>query len=210
MTAPSVVVFIDYENVLRSAHEIWCGEDEKLYDSLVDPLKVAELIVNRRAPGGTLTEVRVYRGRPNPRREATAASYNDKQKEAWQADPRVKVIRRMLSYPKTWPNDPAREKGIDVSIAIDLVKMAMQKEFEVGILFSRDTDLLPAIEAIRDFDGPHMEIAGWEPTSQLRLESERPLWCHKLTQDDWVASRDTRKYHVLGDGSVPRIKPQNR
>lgn len=208
MTAPQVVVFIDYENVLRSAHEIWCEGHEKLYDSLVDPLKLAELIVHRRAPGGVLKEVRVYRGRPDPRKEATSAAYNDKQKEAWQSDPKVKVIRRMLSYPKTWPVDAAREKGIDVSIAIDLVRMAMLKEFEVGILFSRDTDLLPAIETIRDIGGPHMEIAGWAPTSQLRLESGRPLWCHRLSQDDWVATRDTRTYHVLGDGSVPKMRPR--
>jgi uncharacterized LabA/DUF88 family protein len=207
---PSVVVFVDYENVIRSAHELWCEETDRLYDSLVDPLKVAELIVKRRAPGGVLQQVRVYRGRPNPRKERTSASYNDKQKMAWEAgDNRVHVFRRMLRYPDKWPAQPAQEKGIDVQLAIDVVRMAIAGEFEVGVVFSRDTDLLPALEAVRELGGAHVETAAWAGTSQLRLEDGKPLWVHKLSQDDWVATRDTRSYHVLGDGSVPRIRPKH-
>ena len=175
----------------------------------MDPLKVAELIVKRRPPGGVLQEVRVYRGRPNPRKERTSASYNDQQKMAWEdGDERVSVHRRMLRYPKEWPNQPPQEKGIDVQLAIDLTRMAIAGEFDVGVLFSRDTDLLPALEAIRELGGAHVETAAWAGTSQLRLEDGKPLWCHKLSQDDWVATRDTRSYHVLGDGSVPKMRPK--
>jgi hypothetical protein len=37
----------------------------------------------------------------------------------------VQVIRRQLNY-RDWPNQPPREKGIDVAIAVDLVHLAFR------------------------------------------------------------------------------------
>jgi uncharacterized LabA/DUF88 family protein len=48
--------------------------------------------------------------------------------------------------------------------------MALEKRFEVGIVFSRDTDLLPAIELAFDLPASHLEVATWEGTSRLRLK----------------------------------------
>ncbi len=43
-----------------------------------------------------------------------------------------------------------KEKGIDVWIAIDMVKMAINNEYDICILVSGDTDFVPAINLIKD------------------------------------------------------------
>jgi uncharacterized LabA/DUF88 family protein len=195
--APQVTVFVDYQNVHMSGHELFCDYGSRVADCLVHPLKLAELLVARRAPGGVLQQVRVYRGRPNPEHEPVLASYNDKHLSSWQRDPRVNVIRRMLRYPHDFGQpgcvDRPREKGIDVQLAIDVVRLGMLNKYEAAILCSRDTDLVPALEAVRDLRGPHIEVATWEGASRLRLPG-KPLWCHSLTREDWEAVRDPRHY----------------
>jgi uncharacterized LabA/DUF88 family protein len=195
--APQVTVFIDYQNAHLSGHEMYCPEDEQAHHCLIDPVKLAECTVRKRAPGGELAAVYAYRGRPDPRHEALSASRSDRQAAAWKADPRLTMVRRPLAYPRdygeTWCTEPAREKGIDVSLAIDVVRMAIRNEFEVGIVFSRDTDLLPAIEFAFDTPGAHLEVATWEGASRLRLKY-RQLYCHMLNEQDFIAVRDPRNY----------------
>lgn len=129
------------------------------------------------------------------------ASANDQQMLEWQSDKKCTVVRRPLWYPEDW-GEPGcvelpREKGVDVAIAIDMVTMAIREEFEVGILFSRDTDLLPALEAMRELNGPHVECATWQGSSRLRLRSGRPLYCHMLDEQDFHAVRDKKHYTVF-------------
>ena len=139
----------------------------------------------------------MYRGKPESRKEPTLASANDKHFNAWMQDERVTMRRRTLSYPQDWGKpgcvEKPREKGIDVSLAIDMVRLAFEKKYEVGILFSRDTDLLPALEMVRDLGLAHVEVAGWEGASRLRLPG---LWYHELDVEDFRAVRDTRYYRV--------------
>ncbi len=176
------------------------------WSSVIHPVRVAETVAGLRGPRADLQGVRAYRGRPDPRKERTVASANDRQKLAWEDDPLCTVIRRPLRYPDDWGQpdsyEKPREKGIDVALAIDMVAMAIRDEFEVGILFSRDTDLLPALEAIRELKGPHVECATWEGSSQLRLNSGKPLYCHKLDEQDFRAVIDPRRYL---DGYVKRM-----
>lgn len=197
--APQVTVFVDYQNVHMSGHEMFCDYGSRVEDCLVHPLKLAELLVSRRAPGGVVEAVRVYRGRPNPQHQPRMVSFNDQQMSAWQRDPRVTVLRRMLQYPHDYGEpgcvDRPREKGVDVHLAIDLVRLGLLGKYETAILCSRDTDLVPALEAVRDLRGPHVEVATWEGASRLRLPGKK-LWCHNLTRQDWEAVRDVRHYAV--------------
>lgn len=43
----------------------------------------------------------------------------------------------------------AEEKGIDVRLALDVVRLALDDEFDVGILFSQDQDLSEAADEVR-------------------------------------------------------------
>ena len=42
-----------------------------------------------------------------------------------------------------------QEKGIDVRIAIDLVRMARDGQFDVGVIFSQDQDLAEVVEEVK-------------------------------------------------------------
>ena len=71
------------------------------------------------------------------------------------------MIRRNLAYPSNYPSQPAAEKGIDVALAVDLVRLAMQRTMECAVVFFGDKDLLPALETCRDLRLCHMEVASW-------------------------------------------------
>ncbi len=52
------------------------------------------------------------------------------------------------------------EKGIDVHIAIDMVHLASQNNYDVAILVSGDTDFLPAVKLAKKF-GKHVTVAAF-------------------------------------------------
>ena len=58
------------------------------------------------------------------------------------------MITRSLRYPRGWPTVPAQEKGIDVALAVDFVKLAVEGDYDVGVMLSTDNDLLPALEVV--------------------------------------------------------------
>ena len=90
----------------------------------------------------------------------------------------ITVVRRPLRYPRDWPNSPAQEKGIDVALAVDFTAMALLKRYDVGILFSTDTDMKYALEFVLAETRARPEVAAWRG-QRGRLEIEgRNLWCH--------------------------------
>lgn len=79
-------------------------------------------------------------------------------------------MTRPLRYPQGWPGaslpgEKPGEKGIDVALTMDFAVMAVRRQYEIGIIFSTDTDLKPAIEFVSDLglegnDGmPRAEVA---------------------------------------------------
>lgn len=122
-----VIVFIDYQNAHGWARRQFHPSAADPAVGHVDPLRLGRLLVARRKRPSRLEGVRVYRGRPNPDRQARSAAANDRQTVAWERSGAVTVIRRPLRYPGDWPTTPAAEKGIDVALAIDLVRLAMTK-----------------------------------------------------------------------------------
>jgi uncharacterized LabA/DUF88 family protein len=193
-----VAVLIDYQNVHLTARDLFIGRTSRAEQALVDPSAVAERIVSKRRDGGNLASVYVYRGRPDPARQPVVAAANDAQTVVWESDPRVHLIRRDLSY-RGWPHDAPKEKGIDVALGVDLVRRAMLAEFDVGIVFSHDRDLLPAIESAFYVTRPNLEIAARQGAGALWLPEQIALkrylpYCHFLDADDFEAVRDRRRY----------------
>ncbi len=74
-----VAVFLDYENVHRTGHHLFAGVGEPLYETVVHPLEIAELLLAKRKNGGILSAVNVFRGRPVPAYQPKPASANDVQ-----------------------------------------------------------------------------------------------------------------------------------
>jgi hypothetical protein len=114
----------------------------------------------------------------------------------------VEIVTRTLRYPPGWPAQPAEEKGIDVTLAVDFVMMASRGEYDVGVLMSTDTDLKPALEAVcgltRGGGAPRCEVAAWqsEGTRSRRLSVPGGrVWCHWLHEEDYLAVADPTDYN---------------
>jgi NYN domain len=184
------VVFLDYQNVYRGARDRLQSEAAKGHVfGQIDPLALG-LHLAARAPGRVLTQVRVYRGRPEGGRDPKAHKAFTRQLGVWDAKrPDVEAVVRDLRYPRPWPNPYGwrpQEKGIDVALAVDFVTMAVEGDYEVGILMSTDTDLLPAVEFVHRRQrqgGPRVEVAAWtgpqwnDPRLSVRGGN---VWCHWL------------------------------
>jgi hypothetical protein len=194
-----VAVFLEYENVHRTGHQLYASVGQPKYDTVVDPVKIAEVVVAKRRTAGELTSIRVFRGRPVPEFQSKPASANDLQAAAWVLDNRVQLKRRDLKYEfdadRKWV--PAREKGIDVALAVSLVEGSLKEQFDVAIVFSCDTDLLPAVELAYRDTAAHIEVACWSGSKPLwfpeglRMSPPRRMpYCHFLSQQDFLDCRD--------------------
>jgi len=79
--------------------------------------------------------------------------------------------------------------------------MAVRTQFDVGILFSLDTDLTPSLEFVyalqRAWGKPRAEVAAWTAEDQVngRLSvRRRTIHCHWLDQATYESVRDNTKY----------------
>jgi hypothetical protein len=102
----------------------------------------------------------------------------------------------------------AREKGIDVLIALSMVVGAMRDEYDVAVLFSADTDLLPALEKVIEL-GKRCEVAAWTSPNgaRSRLSLSGPnLWCHWLNETDYDMLEDPTDY-ALPQSTGPSPNP---
>jgi uncharacterized LabA/DUF88 family protein len=194
-------IFIDYQNCYSGARAAFHSWDAPYTDGQIDPLKLAELIVQKDVHDHELTQVRIYRGRPDSLKEPGAYAANLRQCTRWErSSAHVRVLTRALRYPAGWPKERAEEKGIDVALAIDFVMMAIRGEYDVGVVVSTDTDLKPALEAVMSLGGdpyPRAAVAAWSSSTghsrRLSISGHR-LWCHWLSHDHYLEVRDTTDY----------------
>jgi uncharacterized LabA/DUF88 family protein len=208
LASDRVVVFIDYQNVYRSARDTYHDHlaDPHWYGQ-VNPQKLGEHLAQDSPYDRVLHQVRVYRGLPASQRDPKGYSAARKQIAAWRQLPNVTVITRPLQYPYGWPGnclpgEKPNEKGIDVQLALDMAVMAERKEYEVGILMSLDTDLRPALEHTaslgRAWGKPRAEVAAWSVPQQkcrrLSLTGANSVYCHWIDPPTYQSMRDDTDY----------------
>lgn len=58
-----------------------------------------------------------------------------------------------------------------MALAVDFVEAAIKRTYDSLILFSCDTDLLPALELVDRFHTTHVEIACWTGGNPLFLRA---------------------------------------
>ncbi len=199
-----VVVFIDYQNVYHRARDSFFSESgPNPLSGHVHPLKVGELLCDlghTRDPGRHLAGVRVYRARPDKRSGGDLERAAKIQMGRWTNTRGVKVCARPMDYIETMRRGSVRwqgrEKGIDVMLSVDLVDMARTDAYDTAVVFSADTDLLPALEAAVRI-GKRVETATWfgpgENRGALRIK-QRNLWNHYLDQSHFELVRDNTNY----------------
>lgn len=169
------VLFIDYENARRAASDLFFDKNSDA--GHFHPRKLAAVICDRynqnERPPGTpdleITEVRVYRGIPDRKRDNPGYLDRIYREQAWidlpehtrlqDRGPKVEVIGSLLQYPDPdipRPSERERanvvEKEVDTAIAADLVAMALDGQFDVAIMFSEDRDMRPPMCAVLDRD----------------------------------------------------------
>lgn len=198
MPPQRTVLFIDYQNVYRCARQILFTDSDHHTNGQVNPLALGQLICDRSPPGytRTLSQVRIYTGRPAASKEPRTYSANRKQCSAWEALG-AEVIFRPLRYPYRWPYVKAEEKGIDVALAIDYIALALDGAYDVGVLASTDTDLKPALEFVHSKCCKcRCEVMAWSGTGSRRQLSIPgvDLWCHWLNRADYDQVSDLTDY----------------
>lgn len=144
------VSFVDGQNLFHGAREAF-GYTFPNYDVP----KLSQAICQ--AYGWQLAQVRFYTGVPDP-------SDNPGWSQFWAAKGAamgregVVVFTRRLRYRNRTVRLPAggthsflagEEKGIDVRIALDVIRLAHLKNYDVAIIFSQDQDLSEVAEEIR-------------------------------------------------------------
>jgi len=207
---PRVCVVIDYQNIHLTARDLFAPAGQPVHESLIHPLRFAEQVIAVRAgrqrdttqQQAVLTAVRVFRGSPSNHNDPYAYGISQRQRSEWTRDARVQVVYRTLRYPPNWPTSPAREKGVDVLVALKVVRAALDPQFDVVILASHDTDLEPALEiAVADRQAK-IETAGWAGARVLRPSGVR-LWHTALSVTDLERTRDRLNYAPPTRSSKP-------
>ena len=149
MTEPlKLVLFIDAQNTYRGARESFFPSGGPVTCGQFNPVRLGELMAARGGPGGCV--VRFSRRQdlywtPGPKCVTKNLRCSLRQCAARESRTARSVIWRWL-YPPRRTGLPAQEKGIDVALCIDFVAMAIDGLYDVGVIMSTDTDLLPALE----------------------------------------------------------------
>ena len=124
------IVLIDGQNLFHLAKEAW-GHSWPNYDVQ----KLAQALTALKS-GRVLEEVRFYTGMPteqsNPR---WYGFWNNKLRRLERQG--IRVYRGRISY--------GQEKGVDVSLALDLVSATYEQRYDTSIIVSQDSDFGPAV-----------------------------------------------------------------
>ncbi len=145
------VAFFDGQNLFHAAREAF-GYRYPNYD----PIALAHAICAGK--GWMPTQVRFYTGVPDRNDNAFWCQFWDAKLAALGTRPNVHVYRRKLRYQVRTFELPdgsfhseriGHEKGIDVRIALDIVRLAETRQFDVGLIFSQDQDLSEVADEIR-------------------------------------------------------------
>jgi NYN domain len=162
-------VFIDYRNMYHRAHDAFYANEASHYGNF-KPLGLARLLTAER--DRELAGVHVYCGIPAQRRDRKGYDIMQRRTAAWKNDDPdlVDLHLRTLRYPPP----EGREKGVDVELATDLVAYALDNAYELAIICSVDSDLVPAIELVqRRLENVAIECVGWEAVAGY--EAPEPL-----------------------------------
>lgn len=144
------ITFIDGQNLYHGAREAF-GVTHPNYDLM----KLSHQVCN--ANGCHLSQARFYTGYPSRDDDVRWASFWQKKLLAISRQGVWKFTRQLRYRDKTFKlGDGAEitvhvgeEKGIDVRIAIDVIRLALDARYDVAIIFSQDQDLSEATDEVR-------------------------------------------------------------
>jgi uncharacterized LabA/DUF88 family protein len=206
------VAFVDGQNLFHTVREAF-GYTYPNYDVRALTEKVCQL------QGWHLTQARFYTGVPDASDDAFWHGFWAN-KLLVMSRQGVHVFSRSLRYRNRIVKLPdgtehaylaGEEKGVDVRIAIDVIRMAHRGEYDVALVFSQDQDLSEAaaeIRAIAQEQGRWIKIAcafPFSPTTRNRRGIDKSDWIRidRTVYDACLDRRDYRPKASGGGGSAP-------
>lgn len=200
---PSVkraIAFVDGQNLFHAAREAF-GYTYPNYDILA----LARLICQ--GAGWDLAQARFYTGIPDPSDDPFWSHFwiNKLRTMSWDG---IHVYSRPLRYRNRKVRLPdgaehtflvGEEKGIDVRIALDVIRMAHSKEYDVALILSQDQDLSEVAVEIRTIAREQdrwIKLAcafPFSPTTRNRRGIDRTDWI-RIERGTYDACLDRRDY----------------
>ncbi len=178
------VAFVDGQNLYHAVKRAF-GYTYPNYD--VSRL-AAEVCTSRQ---WELREVRFYTGVPDARDNAAWAAFWSSKLAAMRGQGVVCYARALRYQTERVPlpdgsvqtRRVGHEKGIDIRIALDAIRLAIRREYDVALLFSQDQDLSEVADEVRD-------IAA-EQDLWIRIASAFPVGTSKrytigVDRTDWL------------------------
>ena len=158
------IVFVDGQNLFHLARRAWSDSDSEASSRYAWPSydveKLANAVVSR-APGRSLAGIRFYTGVPNPALGARQKLWHG----FWSNKIRSLKNNGVYVY-RGRVGAEGQEKGVDVSLAIDMVRATYEKSYEAVIIVSQDWDFGPAVSLAKSI--------AREQGSELAFESAFP------------------------------------
>ena len=188
------IVFIDGQNLYHLARRAWGSGPSSPYAwPSYDVEKLARALVSR-TPGRILSETRFYTGVPDPAAGPSQLFWHG----FWTNKIRYMRGRGIYVY-RGRVSTGGQEKGVDVSLALDLVRGAYDGLYEAAVIVSQDWDFGPAVrlaKAIAKAQGRKLVFDSCFPVGPGSL-SRRGVpgtnWI-PIDQATYDACRDPRDY----------------
>lgn len=189
-----IAVFLDYSNVHLLGHGIYSPNLNR-WTTHIDPRLVADRIVELAAIPSELDRVHLFRGSPDFQRDPEAAKLFREQQRRWGRDSKIATHYEPMLY--GLGRAVPKESGVDMRLGLDLVDAARSHAFDKIVLFSGDSDLVPAVEEVMKSTTP-LELAAWSDDNDMpgnvlteicRRKRFR-LWTHRLNEEDFWACQD--------------------
>jgi uncharacterized LabA/DUF88 family protein len=144
------MVFIDGNNFYYKLKDFVSGKPENF--SLIDFNYISFL--NNLIKEDSLVEIRYYIGavkrQSGPDKQKSEKLYANQQKflAKLQQQGIVTIMGNLIQH----PDKSFHEKGVDVRLAVEMIRFAREDKYDVAFLLSSDTDLVPAVEEVHSFN----------------------------------------------------------
>jgi len=143
----NTILFFDGQHLYRSAKDAWrplpaVGPSNYSWPSY-DVEKLANILVSKK-PNRVLKQIRFYTGVP---------SFDSSQHwhTFWTNKLRYLKSHGVEIY-KGRINSVGREKGVDVRIAVDLIRLTYEQKYEVAIIVSQDRDFAHSVRLAKEIE----------------------------------------------------------
>ena len=188
------IVLIDGQNLYHLARRAWASGSSSPYAwPSYDVETLARVLVSRTL-GRILTEIRFYTGVPDPSGGPSQLFWH----VFWSN--KIRYLRSLGIYVyRGRVSAGGQEKGVDVSLALDLVRATYDRQYEAAIIVSQDWDFGPAVRLAKEIAQAQGRRLVFEscfpvgPGSPSRRGVPGTTWI-PIDQATYDACRDSRDY----------------